>query len=150
MSKSINKPFSNETMCSSKGRITMAKLYNPKGMHKPNGYSHVAEITKGKIVFIAGQVALDQEGNLVGKDDYASQTRQVFENLKSAVTSAGGSMGSIVKLNYYCVDLGHLPEIRTVRDEYIDKDHLPVSTAVEVRRLFRPDILIEIDAVAEI
>lgn len=86
----------------------------------------------------------------MGKDDYASQTRQVFENIKSAVTAAGESMGSIIKLNYYCVDLGHLPEIRAVRGEYLDKDHPPVSTLVEVRRLFRPDILIEIDAVAEI
>ncbi len=68
----------------------------------------MAEMTKGKIFLITGQVALDQEGNLVRKDDYASQTRQVFENIKSAVTSAGGSMDNIVKLNYDCADYGTL------------------------------------------
>ena len=117
-------------------------------MHRPGGYSHVAEVTRGKIVFIAGQVALDSNGNLVGKDDYAAQTRQTFENLKSAVEAAGGTLKDIIKLNYYCLDLSHLPEVRTVRDTFLDKDKLPTSTAVEVRGLFRPDILIEIDAVA--
>ncbi len=128
----------------------MVKLLNPGTMHKPIGYSHVAEVTGKRIVFIAGQVALDSNGNLVGKDNYASQTRQAFENLRAAVTTAGGNMKNLIKLNYYCLDLSHLPEIRTVRDEYLDKYHPPVSTAIEVRRLFRQDILIEIEAVAEI
>ncbi len=123
-------------------------LLNPKTIHHPNGYSHVAEISRGKLVFISGQVALDSQGNLVGKDDYAAQTRQVFENLKAAVEAAGGTLKDIVKLNYYCVDLSRLPEIRAVRDSFLDKERLPVSTAVEVRRLFRPDILIEVEAVA--
>ncbi|MCL4329077.1 MAG: RidA family protein [Candidatus Thermoplasmatota archaeon] len=128
----------------------MAKLHNPATMHRPSGYSHVAEVTGKRIVFIAGQVAINSDGNLVGRDDYASQTRQVFENLKAAVTAAGGNMKNLIKLNYYFLDVTHLPEIRSVRDEYIDMDAPPVSTAIEVRRLFRPDILIEIDAVAEI
>ena len=123
-------------------------LLNPKTIHQPNGYSYVAEISRGKLVFISGQVALDSQGNLVGKDDYAAQTRQVFENLKAAVEAAGGTLKDIVKLNYYCVDLSRLPEIRAVRVSFLDKERLPVSTAVEVRRLFRPDILIEVEAVA--
>lgn len=128
--------------------MTDVSLFNPKTLHKPNGYSHVAEVSRGKLVFIAGQVALDRQGNLVGKDDYAAQTRQVFENLKEAVEAAGGTLRDIVKLNYFCVDLSHLPEIRSVRESFFDRDRLPVSTAVEVRRLFRPDTLIEIEAVA--
>jgi 2-iminobutanoate/2-iminopropanoate deaminase len=126
------------------------RIFNPSTIHKPTGYSHVAEVTKGKIVFIAGQVALDRDGNLVGKDDYSIQTRQVFENLKAAVRAVGGTLRDIVKLGYYCVDLSHLPEIRAVRDTFLDKESPPVSTAVEVRRLFRPDILIEIEAIAVI
>ena len=131
-------------------RMSGCRLFNPPTMHRPVGYSHVAEVTGAKIVFIAGQVALDKDGNLVGKDDYAAQTRQTFENLKSAIEAVGGTLRDIVKLNYYCVDLSHLPEVRTVRDTFLDKDRLPTSTAVEVRRLFRPDFLIEIEAVAAI
>ncbi len=117
-------------------------------MHPPVGYSHVAEVAGGKLVFIAGQVALDQKGELVGRDDYTAQTRQVFENLKLAVSAAGGSLRDIVKLNYYCVDVSHMPEVRAVRDTCLDRENYPVSTAVEVRRLVRPEFLIEIDAVA--
>ena len=125
-------------------------LINPKSIHQPNGYSHMAEVSSGKLLFISGQVALDKQGDLVGKDDYAAQTRQVFENLKAAVEAAGGTLKDIVKLNYYCVDLSHLPEIRAVRDSFLDRDRLPVSTAVEVRKLFRPEILIEVEAVVAI
>ena len=128
--------------------MAVTRIFNPETMHRPSGYSHVAEVSEGKLVFIAGQVAMDKEGNLIGKDDFAAQARQVFENLKAAVEAAGGSFGDVIKLNYYCVDLSHLPEIRAVRDEFIDRSKPPASTAVEVRRLFRPEFLIEIDAVA--
>jgi len=62
------------------------RLFNPDTMAKPTaGYSQVAEVNGGKIVYIAGQVALDRSGNLVGKDDFSAQVQQVFENLKAAV-----------------------------------------------------------------
>lgn len=74
-------------------------------MAKPTvGYSQVAEVTSGKIVYIAGQVALDRSGNLVGKDDFQVQVQQVFENLKAAVEAAGGDFKSVIKLNYYCAE----------------------------------------------
>src|SRR5262249_9480897 len=78
------------------------RIFNPETMAKPTGYSHVAEVTGGKIVYIAGQVAQDKAGNMVGKDDFQAQVQQVFENLKAAVEAAGGDFKSIVKLNYYC------------------------------------------------
>ena len=123
------------------------KFYNPEGIHKPFGYSHVGEVTSGKLVLISGQVALDKDGNVVG-DDYTTQTRQVFENLKEALKAAGGTMDDIVKLNYYILDPSHLPEIREVRNTFLNKDSMPVSTAIGVARLFRPEILIEVEAVA--
>ncbi len=67
---------------------------------KPNGYSHVAEITSGKLAYIAGQVAAAKDGQLVGKDDFPAQVRQVFVNLNEAVKAAGGSFHDVVKLNY--------------------------------------------------
>jgi len=124
------------------------KIFNPPTMHKPMGYSHVAEVTGGKLVFISGQVALDQSGEIVGRDDYTAQTQQVFENLKLAVSAAGGTLKDIIKLNYYVVDVSHMPEIRAVREKYLDNENYPVSTAVEVRRLVRPEFLLEIEAVA--
>jgi reactive intermediate/imine deaminase len=133
----------NDAQRSQRFRIT-----NPETLAKPTGYSHVAEVLGGKIVYIAGQVALDKSGKLVGEGDMRAQAQQVFENLKSAVESAGGGFNDVVKLNVYCVDFSHLAEIREVRDRFVNTKNPPASTAVQVSRLFRPDVLIEIEAVA--
>lgn len=128
------------------------RLFNPDGMAKPAAaYSHVAEVNGGKIVYIAGQIALDKEGNLVGKGDVRAQTQQVFENLKVAVEAAGGDMNSIVKLNYYCagsVEPEQIALVREGREKYLNAATPPTSTFVFVQRLARPDLLIEVDAVA--
>jgi enamine deaminase RidA (YjgF/YER057c/UK114 family) len=127
------------------------RIFNPDTISKPTGYSHVAEVNDGKIVYIAGQVALDRSGNLVGKDDFRAQVQQVFENLKAAVEAAGGDFKSVVKLNYYCaesVDAAQLPVLREIRDKYLNTANPPVSTLVFVKRLVRPEWLLEVDAVA--
>lgn len=120
----------------------------PPTMSKPNGYSHAVRIRKGATVFIAGQVALDQSGNLVGKGDFRLQAQQAFANLKAAVEAAGGTMQDIVKLNVYVTDIAQLPTYRQVRDLYIDGKEPPTSTAIQVSSLFRPEFLIEVDAAA--
>ncbi|HEV8355444.1 MAG TPA: RidA family protein [Gemmatimonadales bacterium] len=119
-------------------------------MHRPTGYSHVAEVTAGRPVYIAGQIALDVTGALVGPGDIRAQARQVFENLRSALEAVGAGFDQVVKLNYYLVDASQLPVVREVRDEYVNPQRLPASTAVEIRRLFREDLLIEVEAVAVI
>jgi enamine deaminase RidA (YjgF/YER057c/UK114 family) len=127
------------------------RIFNPDTIAKPTGYSHVAEVSDGKIVYIAGQVALDRAGNLVGKDDLRAQTQQVFENLKSAVEAAGGDFSSVVKLNYYCaesVDPAQITTVREIRDKFVNTSNPPVSTFVFVKRLVRPEWLIEVEAVA--
>ena len=128
--------------------MTAASFHNPETIHPPFGYSHVAEVTAGRPVYIAGQVALDPAGELVGPGDIAAQTRQVFDNLQAALQTVGASFEQVVKLNYYLVDASQLPVVREVRNEYINTEQPPASTAVEVRRLFRDDILIEVEAVA--
>ena len=100
------------------------------------------------MVFIAGQVALDASGNLVGKDNFRAQAEQVFENLKTAVEAAGGTFEDVIKLNIYLLNLSHVPIFREVRDKYINRKNAPTSTAVQVSRLFRPEFLLEIEAVA--
>jgi enamine deaminase RidA (YjgF/YER057c/UK114 family) len=127
-------------------------IFNPDTMAKTTaGYSQVAEVTGGKLVYIAGQVALDRSGNLAGKDDFRAQVQQVFENLKSAVEAAGGDTHSIIKLNYFCsesVDPAQTPVVREIRDKYVDTANPPTSTFVVVKRLVRPEWLIEVEAVA--
>lgn len=128
------------------------RIYNPDTLVKPTaGYSQVAEITGGKIVYIAGQVSQDRSGNLVGKDDFRAQVQQVFENLKAAVEAAGGDFSNVVKLNYFCaesVDPALLPAVREIRDKYVNTANPPTSTFVVVKRLVRPEWMIEIEAVA--
>jgi reactive intermediate/imine deaminase len=124
------------------------QLLIPETMPKSVGYSQVAVATGGKIVFIAGQVAMDKSGNVVGRDDFRAQVQQVFENLKAAVEAAGGDFNDVIKLNSYFLDFSHLQEFREVRDKYINLKSPPASTAVQVSKLFRPEFLVEIEAVA--
>jgi enamine deaminase RidA (YjgF/YER057c/UK114 family) len=128
-------------------------LSSPKTMPAPTGYSQVAEVTKGKIVLIAGQVAHDVDGNLVGENDFAAQVEQVFKNLNAAVHAAGGTFRNIVKINNYCVasvNPAELTAFRAVRDRHVDVSAPPVSTFVFVSRLVRPGWLFEVDAMAVI
>src|SRR5258708_39124797 len=114
------------------------RIFSPESIAKPTGYSHVAEVNGGKIAYIAGQVALDKSGNLVGKDDFRAQVQQVFENLKAAVEAAGGNFKDVIKLNYYCsenVDPSQLPVVREVRDKYVNTANPPTSTFVVVKRV---------------
>ena len=117
-------------------------------MHPPFGYSHVVEVTAGRPVYISGQVALDGAGELVGPGDVAAQARQVFDNLQAALQAVGAGFEQVVKLTYYLVDATQLPVVREVRDQYVNTQQPPASTAVEVRRLVRDDLLVEVDAVA--
>src|SRR5919202_4735393 len=105
-----------------------ANFINPAAMHHPAGYTHVVEVTAGRPVYIAGQVALDPTGALVGPGDLRAQARQVFDNLKAALQAVGAGFEQVVKLNYYLVDASQLPAVREVRDEFIDVHRPPAST----------------------
>ncbi|WP_026162910.1 RidA family protein [Kribbella catacumbae] len=120
---------------------------NPEGVAPGNGYSHVVT-GPGRWVAIAGQVAFDADGNLVGVDDAGAQARQVFANLERCLAAAGATFADVVKLNFYVTDIAFLPEVRAARDAYIDTASPPASTAVQVVALFRPEALIEIEAYA--
>jgi enamine deaminase RidA (YjgF/YER057c/UK114 family) len=127
-----------------------ANFINPQAMHPPTGYSHVVEVTAGRPVYIAGQVALDPSGAIVGPGDIAAQARQVFDNLGAALQAVGAGFDQLVKLTMYLVDLTQLPVVRQVRDQYVNTHQPPASTAVEVRRLVHHDLLLEVEAVAVI
>jgi len=112
------------------------------------GYSQAVEIRRGHIIYVAGQVALDRSGKVVGEGDMRAQAQQTFENLKAALEASGAKFENVVKLNYYVSDIAQLSVVREVRDKFINAVNPPASTAVEVKRLFREPFLIEVEAVA--
>jgi reactive intermediate/imine deaminase len=124
------------------------RFLSPESLPAPFGYSHVVDAPAARLVFISGQVPLDSQGRLVGDGDFEAQVRQVFENLTRALDAAGASWNEVVKLNYFVLDVGAIASVRAIRDEYVDTERPPASTLVEVNRLFRDDVLVEIDAVA--
>jgi enamine deaminase RidA (YjgF/YER057c/UK114 family) len=112
-----------------------------------NGYSH-AVAASGRLVAVAGQVAMDEHGELVGEGDAAAQAERVFENLRLALDAAGATFADVVMFGIFVTDISILPAIREVRDRYVDLDRPPASTAVQVAALFRPGYLLEIEALA--
>jgi reactive intermediate/imine deaminase len=124
------------------------RFLSPDTLPRPFGYSHVVDAPAGRIVFISGQVPLDATGNLVGEGDFAAQVRQVFQNLSAALAAAGASWNDVVKLDYFVRDIGEVAALRAIRDEYVNTEQPPASTLVEVSRLFRDEVLVEIQAVA--
>lgn len=118
----------------------------------PRGYSQSVEYSSGdsKMVFISGQVAVNEKGEIVGINDLEKQTDQVFKNIKAQVEKAGGTMDDIVRIGCYFTDLSKIAEFRKARDRYINLENPPASIAVEVKRLVNEDFLIEVDAVAVI
>ena len=81
------------------------RYLNPQTLSVPTGYSHVAEISSGRTIFIAGQIALDKSGSVVGKGDFGAQATQVFENLKLALASVGATFDNMVKVNTHVTDM---------------------------------------------
>ena len=126
----------------------MTRFVNPDGVHKPVGYSHVAEVTSGKLLYLAGQVSVDPSGKIVGDGDVAAQTKQVFENIKANLAAAGATFADVIKVTYFLLDPAGIPTIRQIRDEYVDKQSPPISTLLIVAGLARPEFLIEIEAIA--
>lgn len=126
-------------------------LLNPPSMPKPFGYSQLVVTGAGRTIYVAGQIALDKEGQLVGAGDIRAQTEQVFRNLQAAMQAAGGDLGDIVKLTVFMVDVGALSIFREVRDRFIEPGpRVPASSLVQVSALFRPEFLIEIEAIGYI
>ena len=119
----------------------------PDGVAPGAGYTHVV-IGSGRLVALSGQVALDEQGQVVGAGDPAAQARQVFENLRRCLAAAGATFDQVVKLTYFLTDVSFLPAIRAARDEFVDTERPPASTAVQVAALFRPELLLEVEAFA--
>ncbi len=129
-------------------RSPSVRFLDPEGLPPANGYSHVAEVSGGRTVYISGQIALDGEGRLVGDGDMRAQAHQVFDNIEVALKAVGADFGHVVKLTFYLLDATRIGDVREVRDRYVNTSAPPASTAVEIRRFVRDGLLIEVDAIA--
>ncbi len=132
------------------GRSVQTQFINPETLCPTFGWTHVVTATGGKTIHISGQVAVNERGEVVGKEDLRAQTVQTFENLKHALAAAGATFRGVVKTSLFVVGLKpeHVPILREVRGRYIDADRPPASTLVGVSALVGADWLIEIEAVA--
>jgi enamine deaminase RidA (YjgF/YER057c/UK114 family) len=126
---------------------------NPPELGSPPGYSQVVDVSAGRIIFIAGQTALDQDGNLVGKNDFAVQAAQVFRNLAVALEASGCTAANLVKLTVFLTDMNNLGRYREARNRFfasVTPPAAPAVTLVEVSKLYGADFMIEIEAIAAV
>jgi reactive intermediate/imine deaminase len=123
--------------------IRSAKLRTPSGHFS----QAIAVEAKGTMVFLSGMTARRADGTIAGVGDIEAQTRQVCENLKSAIEAAGGSLDDVCRVDVYVRNMEHFEGIHKVRREYF-KAPAPASTMVEVTKMVHPDYLIEINAIA--
>ncbi|MEU8862003.1 MULTISPECIES: RidA family protein [Streptomyces phaeochromogenes group] len=125
----------------------LTRISAPDGVAPAAAYTHVVMGT-GRFVAVSGQLALDEDGKLVGEGDPAAQARQVFENLRRCLASAGATFDDVVKLTFFVTDMAYMPAVRAARDEHISPGRLPAASAVQVAALVSPDFLMEIEAFA--
>jgi len=130
------------------------KMFNPDTLGKPLGqYSHIARV-KGaaELVFIAGQIATDKAGNLVGADDFDAQCARVYANIEAALKAAGGGWRNVVQFTTYLVHSQDIPKLRAFRQRefsrYFPDAAYPPNTLLVVDRLASESYLLEIQAVA--
>jgi len=124
---------------------------NPPELGTPPGYSQIVEVSAGKMIFIAGQTALDRDGNVVGPGDFAAQAAQAFDNLTIALQAVDCTPANLVKLTVFLTDMGNLSAYREARNRFfaeVTPPAAPAVTLVEVSKLYGPQFLIEIEAIA--
>ena len=129
------------------------ELIDPAGLESPVGYAHVAKITGGTIVHVAGQAPFNERGEVVGKGDFVAQFAQVMHNLKTAVEALGGHPNQYAVLTIYVTNLeaywGNKKPLGTAYRNVFGK-YFPAITLVEVKRLYHPDCMVEISGIAVI
>jgi enamine deaminase RidA (YjgF/YER057c/UK114 family) len=134
------------------GKVSIRRV-NPPELGSPPGYSQIIEVQSGRLVFIAGQTALDRDRMLIGKNDFAAQAEQVFRNLSAALGAIGATASNLVKLTVFLRNIDDIPAYREARNRFfttVTPIAAPAITMVEVSKLYGADFLIEIEAIAAI
>ena len=125
-----------------------SKYINPPGLTKPVGYTHVVLAADGRTVYIAGQVAVDSTNAIVGPGDFRAQAERVFANLRIALASVGATFSDVVKTTTFMTDVANAAALREIRTKYLDPARPPANSLIPVPALARPELLLEIEAVA--
>jgi len=112
-------------------------------------YKMATRMEGGRLLYIAGQVARDAEGNVLGKGDIRTQARQVFENVRHVLRAAGGDLSDLLKITTYITKIEDFPAVAEMRSSVFPGE-LPASTLIVVARLAQPDLLIEVEGMAAI
>jgi enamine deaminase RidA (YjgF/YER057c/UK114 family) len=125
-------------------------MVNPPGLAKPSGYSHGIE-ARGRLLFLAGQTALDASGRIAAQGDLVGQFRQALTNLRTVIETQGGSLQDLVKLTIYVLDKGdYRAKAKPIGQIYREmlEGYYPATTLVEVKALWDAEALIELDGIA--
>ncbi|TMF77058.1 MAG: RidA family protein [Chloroflexi bacterium] len=126
----------------------MVRTLRVAGLVEP--ISHFSDaVVAGKTLYVSGLVATNERGEIVGKGDVVEQTRQIFRNLRRILDAAGAAPSDVAKVTIFMRDVAQRPLINPVRQEFFG-EHRPASTLVEVSRLVRDELLLEIEAIAQL
>jgi enamine deaminase RidA (YjgF/YER057c/UK114 family) len=117
-----------------------------EGVAAPGGFYSHGIVTSGRLLFVAGQVALDENGDLIGDDDARAQARQVLTNLQRVIEAGGGTMGDVARTTVYLTRVEDRGPVGEVREEFFPAP-APANTLLVVSSLARPEFLVEIDAI---
>ena len=128
--------------------MTRTYLEPPGIAPPPEPYSHA--IRCGDTLYIAGQVAFDEDNQVVGIGDPRAQAERVWHNIRLAVEAAGGTLGDVVKITIFLKDVRHAPAEISVREGLFEQGRYPICTLVQVANLGLPDLLMEVDAIAHL
>lgn len=131
--------------------MPVIRRINPSALGTPPGYSQIVDVSAHRIIFIAGQTALDYDGNVVGIGDFAAQAAKVFDNLVIALNGVGCTPANLVKMTVFVTDMENLASYREARNRFfatVSPPAAPAITLIEVSRLYGPQFLIEIEAIA--
>jgi enamine deaminase RidA (YjgF/YER057c/UK114 family) len=128
----------------------MVDAFNPPDVWPPFGAFSMAVIQgDGQVVYLKGQVALDARGEVVGAGDMGIQTRKCLDNIRTVLRNLGGDTSDIVSLTHYVTDIAAFMTTGDIRREFFSAP-FPVTTTVQVAALYRPELVVEITAIAEI
>lgn len=121
------------------------EIITPPFVGAARGYSHAVRV--GTTLYVSGQVATDADGAVVGVDDIEAQVAQVWQNLRSVISYAGGTLDDIAKITVFTTDIGYRPAIAAARERAFPNGRYPASTFLVVQSLATPDLLVEIEAI---